>query len=641
MKKVKILSMCLENFKCHAHLQLDFMGKSASLYGDNAVGKTTVYDALTWLLFGKDSKGNGEKNIDIKPLDVSGNVKDHEAITSVEAVLQVDDLSMSIKRTLREVWSSKRGSSELTYDGNTSDYFIDGVPCKKFEYDRRIGEVVGEEIFRVLTSITYFSAEMDWKNRRKLLFDISGAMSERSIMQTEERFLPLSEACGNLSDEELKKKVSAERKGYLSVRDENPAKIAALQEVERELSGLDFEAARAEIANLEGQKESVLAQLAALQNENAVTQQEKALYAVRMEISELERENQAYIAEQRKNLPNVSALEAQKRALEAEKQKNAAEMGEKEAVIAQSDAAVDASRKRWLAVQAEVFSGGNCPTCGQTLPMEQLAAANERFEASKKQRLEEIERTANAEKAMKLRTQERIDYLQQRNAEIAQELQKLDQMVATVPEVKPTEGYLDHKNELAQREDEIHRQIVKIKSDSLAVEAQQRTKLQEINAAIASKQIIIGKEDTLHSVKEKISRLREESAAASIHMEKLDKLLWLIEDFTRYKMRFVEDTINSSFRIARFRLFREQANGGVEERCDVVLNGIPYASLNSGAKINVGIDIINTLSNYYGVQVPLFIDNAESVTRLEYSDTQVIRLVVSEQDTELRCVYEN
>ncbi len=640
MKKVKILSMCLENFKCHAHLQLDFMGKSASLYGNNAVGKTTVYDALTWLLFGKDSKGNGEKSIDIKPLDYYGNVKDHEAITSVEAVLQVDDQTMSIKRTLREIWSSKRGSQELTYDGNTSDYFVDGVPCKKFEYDRRIAEVVGEEIFRVLTSITYFSSEMDWKSRRKLLFEISGAMSEKSIMQTQERFLPLLEACGHLSCDELKKKVSAERKGYLSVRDENPAKISALQEVERELAGLDFASAREETATLEAKKESVLAQITALQNESAATEQEKELYVVRAKIADLERENQAFVAEQKAGLPNLNALEAQKRTLEAELAANLREIAEKQNAISGAERSVEDARRRWINVQGEVFEGGKCPTCGQDLPMEQLAAANERFEAWKKDRLEEIERTANSEKAMILRLQERAEHLQARNAQIEKEIAEVSKTMQAVPQIVPMDGFAERKNELEAQEDEIHRQILKIKGDSRAVEGQLRSSLQEINAAIASKQIVIGKEDTLHSVREKIARLREESAAASAQMEKLDKLLWLIEDFTRYKMGFVEDTINSLFRIARFRLFREQANGGVEERCDVVFDGIPYASVNSGAKINVGIDIINTLSNYYGVQVPLFIDNAESVTRLEYSDTQVIRLVVSEQDEKLRCEYE-
>lgn len=117
--------------------------------------------------------------------------------------------------------------------------------------------------------------------------------------------------------------------------------------------------------------------------------------------------------------------------------------------------------------------------------------------------------------------------------------------------------------------------------------------------------------------------------------------MFLIDEYSRYKTQFVEDSINGMFRIARFRLFREQANGGVEDRCDVVYEGVPYININSGAKINVGIDIINTLSRAYGVTVPLFVDNAESVTNLERSDCQIIRLVVSENDKKLRCDYEN
>ena len=121
-------------------------------------------------------------------------------------------------------------------------------------------------------------------------------------------------------------------------------------------------------------------------------------------------------------------------------------------------------------------------------------------------------------------------------------------------------------------------------------------------------------------------------------LEAIDKMLFLTEEYTRFKARFVEDSINSLFSVARFRLFREQANGGLEERCDVVFEGVPYIGLNNGAKINVGIDIINALSRHYGVTVPLFVDNAESVTRLQECGAQVIRLVVSENDKELRMV---
>ena len=130
MRDIKINRLTLENFKCHRYLNLDLKGRSVSIYGDNATGKTSIYDALTWLLFGKDSLGNGEKNIDIKPLDSSGEVKDHQAITSVEAEFTVDGEIQTYQRTYREVWATRRGTGTAVYEGNTSDYFVDGVPVK-------------------------------------------------------------------------------------------------------------------------------------------------------------------------------------------------------------------------------------------------------------------------------------------------------------------------------------------------------------------------------------------------------------------------------------------------------------------------------------------------------------------------------
>lgn len=145
MKHIRIKKLALENFKCHKSLVLDFGGSSASIYGDNATGKTSIYDALTWLLFGKDSKGNGEKNIEIKPLNEFGEVRDHLAETAVEAVLLVDGEEITLRRTQKEVWSTKRGSTEPTYDGNTSEYYIDGVPCKKFVFSEKIDALIDED----------------------------------------------------------------------------------------------------------------------------------------------------------------------------------------------------------------------------------------------------------------------------------------------------------------------------------------------------------------------------------------------------------------------------------------------------------------------------------------------------------------
>ena len=240
MTGIKILRLVLENFKCHKLLALTPDGNSMSVYGDNAAGKTSIYDALTWLLFGKDSQGNGEKNIDIKPLDATGAVADHGAITSVEAELEVNGERICLKRTYREVWSTKRGSSVETFDGNTSEYYVDGVPCKKFAFDDRISELVPEDTFRLLTSVSYFAKDLPWQKRREVLFDMAGTMSDQDIMASAPQFLPLVEAMGKLSLEDYKKKLQAERKGLTNAKTDIPARISECQKTVEDLSGLDL-----------------------------------------------------------------------------------------------------------------------------------------------------------------------------------------------------------------------------------------------------------------------------------------------------------------------------------------------------------------------------------------------------------------
>ena len=220
MKEIKIIRLTLENFKCHSHLNLMLEGRSTTIYGDNATGKTSIYDALTWLLFGKDSQGNGEKNIDIKPLDANGDVRDHQAITSVEAEFLADGETVVLQRTYREIWSTRRGSSEAVYDGNTSDYFVDGVPHKKSAFDARVRDLVSEDLFRMLTSVSYFSADMKWQDRRAVLFDMAGTMTDKEIMAGNAQFAPLLDSLGKLNLSEYKAKLLSQKKGLTGVRDD-------------------------------------------------------------------------------------------------------------------------------------------------------------------------------------------------------------------------------------------------------------------------------------------------------------------------------------------------------------------------------------------------------------------------------------
>lgn len=242
MREIKILTLSLRNFKGCETLTLDFGGQSASIYGDNATGKTTIYDALTWLLFGKDSRGRGD--FEIKPLGPDNKVKDHAAVTSVEAALLTDGIETRLKKTYFEKWSTKRGSATETYDGNTSEYFVDEVPVKKYEFEQRVGSIVDEELFRVLTNVSWFCEGLDWKSRRKALFQVCEVPDDRLIMAENPQFSSLLDSAGALSLDDYKKKLTAQRKALNGARNTVPARLDEQRRIIDSLSTMDFEEVR-------------------------------------------------------------------------------------------------------------------------------------------------------------------------------------------------------------------------------------------------------------------------------------------------------------------------------------------------------------------------------------------------------------
>ena len=573
MTRVQIDRLRLENFKCHRVLELVFGGQNVSIYGDNATGKTSIYDALTWLLFGKDSAGNGEKNFDVKPLDSAGAVADHNAITSVEAALLVAGVPVTLKRTYREVWSTKRGGSVESFDGHTSEYYVDGVPCKKNAFDSRIREIVPEDTFRLLTSVSHFAQDLHWQKRRAVLFDIAGTLTDREIMATDSRFSALSQTIGNMTLDDYRRKLAAEKKGFTGAKTDIPARISECQKTVEDLERIDYACIKADIQTLEDEAAQVAAHI------------------------------------RRTGPDDTERLRAELTQLECQLMRDEAQLRTCENTVAAHERNINDSRARWIAVNQETFVGGICPTCGRDLPFEQLRAATDAFETRKRSRLQEIERTAESQKEAKEQAAGRV-------AQLRAEIQQAEERAATI------------RNDLSV-------------ADGSPTDKALTDRLADLQRQIAEKRETVGKHSVLIRTRERISELQQEARNAAECLESIEAALYRVDEYTRYKTRFVEDSINSQFRTARFRLFREQANGGIEERCDVVYDGVPYMNLNNGSKINVGIDIINTLSRHFGVSVPLFVDNAESVTCLEYAATQVIRLVVSESDKKLRCEYEN
>lgn len=645
MTEIKIKRLTLENFKCHKSLKLDFEGGNASIYGDNASGKTSIYDALTWLLFGKDSQGNGEKNIEIKPLDTNGEVKDHDALTVVEVVLAVNGEEVTLRRIYKEVWSTKRGSSQATYDGNTSDYYVDGVPVKRNAFQDKVNELVDEDTFRMLTSVSYFANGIGWQERRAVLFDVAGVMDDAQILVTNEQFAPLVESMGKLSLEDYKKKLLAEKRKFVGSKTDIPARISECQKTIEDVEGLDFAGAKAEMEVLNGKKESAAAQIVALDNNNAAQQKSLEIKEAQLALSKLEAENQAYRDRQTVGCVDVHSLNIRVTSVQTQLSSRQSSYAALNAALIGYDNQVAECRSRWKQVNGETFSGGTCVSCGQTLPADKLSAATTAFEANKKQRLQEIEKTADACKESRAQAERRMEELQeeikQLEVEIAELLAQITAAEAAKVEPQDMADFAQRKGDIQACIDKLNADLLEIHESVASVKSKLRQEMTEISAQIDQHMAIISKESLLDYSRQRIGQLREDAKTAAECLEAIEKMLYLMDEYSRYKTQFVEDSINGLFRIARFRLFREQANGGVEDRCDVVYDGIPYISVNNGMKINLGIDIINTLSKAYGVRVPLFVDNAESVTKLEKCDSQVIRLVVSEDDKELRVNYES
>lgn len=641
---MKLISLTLDNFKGHKHLELRLEGRSADIFGDNGTGKSSVYDALTWLLFGKDSRGSGA--FAIKPLTEQGQVADHAAVTSVEGVFNVDGADRELRRTYSEVWSSRRGSENKSFDGHASEYFVDGVPCKKGEYERRVGEMVREDIFRLLTSVGYFAGEMPWQERRSVLFNLAGVAGDRAVMAGKEEFIPLAAAMGELSLDDYRKKLLCRRKQLNGARSDIPARLDECQKTVEELSEVDFDALEAERTRAKERYDQARSALEEARQDGGRRELAQALRQADADLKELENQNTAFRLEQRAAQGPDELGPARRKLGEA---RSAADRARRELSRLHdtkqfTQEQIDRRRAEWDAANAERFQGSVCPTCGQTLPEEQLAAARGAFEYDRERRKKEAVARANDLKEALAATVKEIEEREAWLRECTEDASHWQAQVTRLEqqpkaEIRDMPEYQARQDDILKRRNELRDELRRLDADQDERLARLRRDVEAASAELSRLDRELAKQSTLAYAEHRCSELREQAAAAQRELDGVDLMLHICEQFLRYKAGFIEDSVNRKFALVHFTLFREQVNGGLEDCCEVTVDGVPYnAGLNDGAMVNAGMDIINTFSRHYDTYVPLFVDNAERVTRLELSDTQVIRLVVSEYDKELRCV---
>ena len=634
---ITLQRLTIDNFKGCRHFEFLPAGADCTIAGENATGKTTVYDALVWLLFGKDSKGR--KDFDIKPLDADGKVADNAAITSVEAVLDNDGEDLKLKRTYYEKWTTKRGRSEAEFDGHGSDYYVDDVPVKKNAFDDSVSALVNESTFRMLTNVSYFPEQMKWQDRRSMLFTLAGVKSDAEIMSTEPKFAPLIEAMGSKSVEDYKKILTSQRKGLAKTKADTPARIDEQTKTVTELERVDFDALRAQRQEMADREEDYKQQLVKLQSKDATARLREQRDTLTAQLQALEAENRAFRASQSSDTSGLDALRREISGLEERVALAKSDVASMEQDEAEYKALVQQLRAEWSMLDSQEYNGSTtCPTCGQDLPKSQLAKVRRTWADNKSKQLKAIEDRGSSASDRLERVQVRLVDMQGQLETMQQTLEDRRTELAAIPEPRPVTDmpdYSEKQSDLFRKIAETDQLIASAKAPAKKKEADLRVKIQATRQDITQMDSAIAQESRLMAARQRVDELMEQARKASEALESLDGMLFLIEDFSRYKAHFVESSINGMFEHATFRLFKEQINGGMEECCDVVYKGIPYNSLNNGARINIGIDIIKTISERTGVSVPLFVDNAEAVTNLWDSGSQQIRLVVDETAKEL------
>lgn len=378
--EIAIKSLDIKNFKGIHSIHLVFHNGVNSLYGENASGKTSVYDALTWLLFDKDSHGNSR--FSVKPTGATGGV-----MPEVTAILSVNGEEIKLRKTLREKWEKPRGSSQARFAGHTVDYTVDDVPRKEGEYKRIIAGYIDENQFRMLTGVYAFARDLHWKERRRLLAEVCGLPEDAELLAGAPKFAELAAAVGRRTVDDYKAALMAQRKGANATLDTLPVRIDECERMVAELAAQPFEQARLTSEALQKDRERAQADLAKLDGDALLAKAENERDALNNQLRELENENRSHRDSQ--YVPCEDETRTLRQAVrDAQNTLDTAirECNELHARIDSGESRLNGYRARWTSINEEQFTGGTCPTCGQTLPTAELEAAKQRFETSKQDR---------------------------------------------------------------------------------------------------------------------------------------------------------------------------------------------------------------------------------------------------------------
>lgn len=639
---MKLLWMEIENFKGLAHFRLDLGGKSATVYGANATGKTTLADAFTWLMLGKDAAGRAD--FAVKPLGPDGQPLARGVETSVRASLELEDgATTTLRRTYSEKWERRRGSAQAEMTGHTTAFEVDGLPVKMADYKAYVERLCPEKTFQALTSPEHFCAVLPWQERRRVLAQMAGAVSEEEIFAQNPELRPLAAARGAHRVEDFKRIQERQRAALSKELDGLPARIDEASRAVRTLDG-DPAQARAEEARLRGERQA-LSDALARGRDGALEAVERALAEKRAEVAELTTANARRKADKRAQQEAEWAqrrkpLQARTNAAYAEVARLRGERSMAEAEAGQKDAACEALRREYARAAGEAWQGDlACPTCKRPYAPEDVQQARAAFAAAQKERLQQIAAQGAELARAAAEAQTRARQLGEELTRAEEERDAAEAALAaleTPPEIPDCPGYAAGLAALQDEQRALEARAEALRRDRAAAEGETRNRVAALDERIRACASLLAQAEANERARARVQELLDRQKEIASELETAEGRIALCEAYVRALAALTEARVDGQFRRIRWKLFEEQINGGLNETCAATVDGVPFADLNRAMRANAGLDAIAALSRFFGKTAPVFVDNAEGVTALDRIPGQRIRLAVSAADETLR-----
>lgn len=644
--QAKIKSLHLENFKgVKKPTDYIFDGKKSSIIGANATGKTTIADSLWWLLFNKDSAGN--EKFSIRPLDSSGKQIGNVEIC-VSAVLDIDGEEMELKKVQKQNWVKKRGTSEIALQGNVNSYEVDGYPKSEKEYKECVAGISEEELFKILTNPFYLPS-LKWNEQRSRIIVLADDIPDVEVARQSEKF------AGLLPDLEKAKSTDDIKKKYQKALNEWKKKQAELpvriDEAEKQKVDID-------VAELELLKNSLNEKIAENKTKQEdiskeLEEQQKAsdgVIELRMELSDLQRKSNEELEKKRREIrAEIDNVEWQLKEIRHQIRLNKQDIETAQKSIDKNTVLINSTRENWKAANERVFDENSliCRYCGQEFQEERKDQITADFRKNREEELAFLTKRGNELKAAIDKDKAEIEQLkstlkenEEEEINLAESIKGLEKCleeapksvdISDRPEVQEIQKQIAEKEQVTNKGNGVEDMRKKLKGEEYYFQSQ----LNKVE-----KQLALAQKNS--EIDDRIAELQAEQREVAQKVADQEKMLYLLEEFIRFKMDMVSDTINQKLDGICVKLFERQINSGIRECCELTYDGVPYGSLNNGHRIVAGLKIIKALQEFYAIYAPVFIDNAESINdfNLPEMDCQLILLKVTE-DKELKIEVED